>query len=211
MTRSSAESPQELLDAAVELLGKSGRSGTFRVQGDSMVPTLRPGRRFAVEFEPERLWPGMLLLYRQVDYLVVHRLLGDSRRRDGRSGYRTRGDGRIALDPTLDAERIVGRVVAVEGDGAWWSLDGAGARLYARLMAWHALFWAAVGAVARLCDRVPRRLGFGTPLVALAAWIDRVLLRLVHGLGFRLCHARVPPPLSDDAGPGEMRTGEASH
>ncbi|HKQ62516.1 MAG TPA: S24/S26 family peptidase, partial [Candidatus Polarisedimenticolaceae bacterium] len=118
----------ELLDAAVELLGRAGRRGTVRVQGQSMTPTLASGQTLGVEFAPEALRRGDLLLFRQQDYLVVHRLLGPASFPDGRRCWRTRGDGMLALDPPVDPARVVGRVVAVQLGEEWRSLEGRWAR-----------------------------------------------------------------------------------
>ena len=42
----------ELLDAAVDLMGRQGRGGTLRVRGVSMIPTLIGRQLVAVEFAP---------------------------------------------------------------------------------------------------------------------------------------------------------------
>ena len=54
------------------------------------------------------------MLYRQLDYLVVHRMLGSAWLAGGGPGLRTRGDGKPGLDPPLDARQVRGRVVALE-------------------------------------------------------------------------------------------------
>jgi len=166
----------------VELLGRAGRVGVLSIEGDSMRPTLRSGQRVAVEFGRGALERGDLVLFRQVDYLVVHRLLGPASREDGAPHLRTRGDGRSPLDPPLERARIRGRVVAVEHAGAWRDLDAPAARLYGLLVALHDLAWSAAAIAARRCDR---RLE-----VAVAAG-DRAALRAVHRVLYRACHRRV--------------------
>jgi phage repressor protein C with HTH and peptisase S24 domain len=74
----------EFLDAAVDLMGRAGRGGTVRVRGRSMVPTLTEGQLLAIEFSPDRLSRGDMLVYRQEGLLMVHRLLGHARTPDGR-------------------------------------------------------------------------------------------------------------------------------
>lgn len=180
--------PPQLLDAAVQLLGESGRGGSVRVLGTSMKPTLAEGETLAVEFSPASLRRGDLLLFRQADYLVVHRLLGPARFPDGRPCLRTRGDARIALDPPVDPDRVVGRVTAVLRSRSWRSFRGAGARRYALAVAWHDLFWAFAGVVARRADRLPRALGLPGPLHGWTARADRALLRLAHRSLFDLVH-----------------------
>jgi hypothetical protein len=181
--------------AAVELLGRAGRHGTVCVRGESMRPTLRPGQRLAVEFSPEAPRTGDLLLFRQGDQLLVHRLLGAARPLRGRRRLRTRGDGVPTLDPPLDLDRIVGRVVAVEDGAAWRSTRRRTARAYAWLLARHDLFWAAVGAIARAIDRRSARRPWVPRLCPLVAAVDRRLLRGVHRALFHFAHARVPRPV----------------
>ena len=92
----------ELVLAAVELMGRAGRLGTVRVQGESMNPTLRPGQLLAVDFSPEGTARGDMLLFRQGDLLLVHRRVASAPPLDGRSRFRTRGDGVLDLDPPVD-------------------------------------------------------------------------------------------------------------
>jgi hypothetical protein len=184
----------ELVLAAVELMGRAGRRGTVRVQGESMRPTLRPGQMLEVDFAPGRTARGDMLVFRQGQMLLVHRLLGPARPHEGRSRLRTRGDGVLTLDPPLDLDRIVGRVVAIEDREGWRSTRRLPARLYAGCLAWHDLFWAAVGVVLRRLDRrLPRAKIRRWCLPAVQA-VDRRLLRCVHGALFARLHATVPKP-----------------
>jgi hypothetical protein len=184
----------ELVLAAVELMGRAGRRGTVRVQGESMRPTLRPGQMLEVEFSPGPTARGDMLIFRQGETLLVHRLLGPARPHEGRPRLRTRGDGVLSLDPPLDLDRIVGRVVACEHREGWRSTRRRPARVYGWCLAWHGLFWAAVGVV--LC-RLDRRL----PSSKIRRWllpvvqaVDRCLLRWVHRALFERLHAPVPKP-----------------
>jgi len=189
-----------VLDAAVELMGRGGRGGTVRVQGQSMLPTLLPDELLAVEFGSQRLRAGDMLLFRQADYLVVHRLLGRARRRGAARRLRTRGDGVLGLDPPVDPSRIVGRAIAVKRGEQWRGFESRAARIYARGLAWHDLFWAATGVAAYFVDRVLRRLRLPRGLVRGVGAVDRWLLRRVHGLLFDRFHPPVAPPA--EAAPG---------
>jgi hypothetical protein len=185
---------RELVLAAVELMGRDGREGQVRVQGESMLPTLRPGQLLAVDFAPAPAARGDLLVFRQGDLLLVHRVLGSARPLDGRPRLRTRGDGAPQLDPAVDLDRVMGRVVAFEAADGWRSVRGGPARVYARCLAWHDLFWAAMR---ELSVRVDGRLGrYGIPL-RFQPWttaVDRGVLHLVHRLLFRRLHSRAPEP-----------------
>lgn len=179
----------EILDAAVELMGRSGRIGRLRVRGTSMVPTIVAGQVVAVDFSPERLARGDIVLFRYNDVLVVHRLVGRASR-DGRRYYRIRGDGRIRLDPPVDPEQIVGRVIALEHDGGWRGVRSLPARLYGRVLGWHDWVWAAAGVVARVAERAVSIAG----IERIVCGVDRWLLRRVHRLLFERLHPRVDPP-----------------
>ena len=190
-----------VLDAAVELMGRSGRNGFVRVQGTSMHPMLRPDQELAVDFGASDLRRGDLLLYRQLDYLVVHRLVGWFPRDSGPRFLKTRGDGRVDIDPPLDPQRFVGRVTAVRDGDGWWRLRGRRARLYAGCLAWHDLTWAGLVSLAGMGDRGFKKLGLKTPFLGITARIDRGLLRLAHALLFRHLHRRTASP------PGEPLAG----
>lgn len=192
----------ELLEAAVRMLGDGTAAAIPVREGDvSMQPTLAAGQLLWVEFEPAQLRTGDVLLFRQQDYLVVHRLLGRARTPAGRPSLRTRGDGWNGLDPHLEPDRVVGRVVAVRDARGWLDLRRVGARVYGRALAAHGLFWAALGSAAGLADRRVLRGWAGGPLRRAIVTLDRGLLRLGHALFFRLVHARRAPPAAFDAEP----------
>jgi hypothetical protein len=195
VNRTATEFPVELLDAAVELLGSAGKGGTVRVQGFSMMPLLRQGQVLAVDFSPERLCRGDLLVFRQVDYLVVHRLLGPAPGHLDPPRFRTRGDAVLGLDPHVTRDRILGRVTAIRDEAGWWGLRSGRARFYARMVAGHNLCWAAAGIVASRIDRgVKRIIRRKGPFRSWTAVLDRGLLRVAHALTFRLFHARCDLP-----------------
>jgi hypothetical protein len=185
-----------LLDAAVDLMGRAGRGGTVRVKGASMIPTLREGQLLAIEFSPRSLAVGDLLVYRQGDLLMVHRLLGPARAASGVRALRTRGDGLSRLDPRLDPSRVLGRVIALRTGAAdgWRTTRTGRARLYARCVAWHDLFWAAGGFGARKLEALIGRCGVRPPLQRWVAAVDRSLLWGVHRLLFAWAHPSIPAP-----------------
>jgi hypothetical protein len=144
-----------------------------------MRPTLEDGDRVCIEpsSRPPRF--GDLVLFRQEDYLAVHRCLGPARGAGARGPFRARGDGRLRLDPPVAREAVLGRAIAVDGRRGMRSLEGTGARGYARAVALHDLAWAWAGSVAR-------RLGDGAEGVV--ARIDGALLVTAHAVCFRSLH-----------------------
>ena len=191
-----------LLDAAVALMGHAGRLGIVRVLGESMRPILPPESLLSVDFAPADLRRGDLLLFRQGQYLAVHRLLFRSTDREGRPCLRTRGDNVLALDPPVDPARVIGRVTAMRRDGEWRDLMTPRARLYAALLAFHDFFWTGLSAVAdRTLDRAFRALHAPISLRRTVARLDGALLRAADRRFFRAIHAPVPPPPGFSADP----------
>jgi signal peptidase I len=84
------------------------------VRGASMAPLLADGDR--VEVAPALLyWPGDVVAFRDDQgRLIVHRLLG-YRSQGGRIAGLTRGDAATGLDAPIPLDRLLGRVVAVDG------------------------------------------------------------------------------------------------
>lgn len=180
------------LDAALEMLGRGSRRIVLPIEGRSMLPTLAAGQWVAIELGRKPLERGDLVFYRQRDYRVVHRVLGPAGPGDDGLRLKTRGDGRNDLDPPLDRERVLGRVLAVRDDeGAWRDLTGAGGRLYALAVALHARFWSAAGYGALIVDRALARLGLRLGLRPAVAAADRGLLRLAHRALFPRLHPRL--------------------
>jgi hypothetical protein len=173
------------------LLSERGLAIVPVAAGDtSMVPHLSGGDAVLAVPIAAAPGPGDLLVFRQHDYFVVHRCLGRATSRDGRRGLRTRGDGRNVLDPHVLPEDVRAKVVALRRAGSWRSLEGPKAHIYARMIAWHDLFWAATGFVAR-------KVGLGR----VAALVDLGLLRVLVPLAFPAFHRRIPPP--DGASPSQ--------
>lgn len=183
----------EWLDAAVELMGRAGRHGILVVQGISMKPTFRPGRKFEADFKTGRIMPGDVLLFRQEGTLVVHRFLGRVKTRSNKLCLRTRGDGIPTLDPPLFDCDVVGRAVALERDDGWRSLEGRGARFYAVLVSLHDHFWAALAVIAGRFDSWAGSRGWNISSRPTVIRFDRLLLRSVDRGLFNLFHRRAEP------------------
>jgi hypothetical protein len=185
------------LHALSGLLREGNVQAVVQVHGESMVPTLRSGRRVAAEFGTGLPRLGDLVVFRQADYLAVHRCLGTTRTAAGRIRLRTRGDGRTDCDGPVELERVLGKVVALERDDGWRAASGAAARAYAVCVALHDRCWALAGEVA---TRVDAALGrrFLRPAVEGA---DRLSLRLADTMFFRAAHRRVRAPASAGGNP----------
>jgi hypothetical protein len=193
-----------MLDAAVVLLGKARHSGTLILTGCSMLPTLRPGQRLYVKFGAGRLRVGDLVLFRQDDYLVVHRLVASGSDSGGFCRLRSRGDGVPRLDPELDPSSILGRVVAVDDAHGKLDLETRAARSYAWGVACHSRLWAGLGWLALVADRVVAKIGLVGRFRLMTAALDRLVLRTAHRLLFRRVHGSM---YKERLGPTAERLG----
>jgi hypothetical protein len=137
---------------------------------------------------------GDLLLFKQADYYAVHRLLAWTATPEGKPYLRTRGDGHPFFDPPVEHERVEGRAIAIEADGYWWNLSGAGARLYALGAVVHDLCWALAATGAKKVDTGLRGLGIGSSIQAMVGRIDRALLGIAHKMLFKRLHKRSQSP-----------------
>lgn len=182
------------LDAAFDLLAEAGGVRVVPVTGPSMLPTLADGDGIAVELGARCPRAGDLVLFRQSGGLVVHRFLRRVTRSRRGAHLRFRGDGRPSFDPPVTEGDLRGVVRAIRRGSRWWSLEGPGARLWARAIAWHARFWGFKFAVARMLFGRPDPT---TPPPWPARWIaqaDRLALRAADRALFRVLHRPAEPP-----------------
>lgn len=139
----------------------SGQSAWLRLRGESMQPTLPDGVRILVRGEPaNRIAPGDLLVFDAGGGFVCHRVL----RRAGRPGewrFLTKGDHGWTIAAWVAGRDVVGRVVAVERDGAVSTLDTAWSRLDAVTRALRSRSVAGVSTAIYLGRRLAARLGAG--------------------------------------------------
>jgi hypothetical protein len=85
------------------------REGRFRLllRGTSMLPTLPVECEIEMAPLSERLHLGSLVVFAAGDILVAHRLV-----RCAGGHWVMQGDGRLAPDPPIEQEQILGMVVA---------------------------------------------------------------------------------------------------
>ena len=191
---SGATDKTRLFQAAVELLGSSGRQAVIPVEGVSMVPTFPLETAILVDFAARTPVLGDVILFHQAGSLVVHRFLARVDSRNFGPCMRTRGDSVQALDPPLLEKDLLGRVIAYRRAGTWYRLEGAGARVWAVMVGSHDYFWAVLAVGAGRMDRFLSRIGLGRRLKPAVGYLDRLGLRLGDRMLFRLLHRTMDPP-----------------
>jgi signal peptidase I len=112
----------------------NGLKVKFRAPGYSMYPTILNGDEITVEpTKPEVIEIGDIILYRDHQNLIAHRVIKILKRSEknsrsapqgpqGRSSSETlqfilRGDARPVCDDPINAEQILGKVISVERNG----------------------------------------------------------------------------------------------
>lgn len=99
-------------DLAADIARQRGKI-QLKVAGASMVPALWPGDLVTLRHcDPTELQPNWIVVFRQNERLVTHRLV---RRVGGR--LVTRGDACPYYDDPLDAREVLGRVEGILRDG----------------------------------------------------------------------------------------------
>jgi hypothetical protein len=193
-----------LLGSAVKAWDQAGMLGEVSVVGRSMVPTFPTRSRiWFVSLEDRPARRGEILLFRQGDTLVVHRVLVVLP--DG--SYRTKGDGRAAFDEgVVPREAAFGRVVAFLRGEHPVSTLGRGARSYARILVFYS---ETVGLMSRLAGGLDGLLGRFRPrrpvqfVRKVVAAVDRLIIRTMDLLLFPLFHRHWDPPRGSGSGAKE--------
>jgi hypothetical protein len=98
-----------VLDLAIESLAKSG-SLRFRVQGTSMLPTIRPGTYVDVRrTASDQIVTGDIILTKTPAGLRLHRVV-EIRKESSGPTFITRGDNHRHIDRPAGAPQLLGRL-----------------------------------------------------------------------------------------------------
>ena len=165
--------PREILDAALSLWRQSAGEHSLPISGSSMLPVIESGDSVLIESGAAGLLPGHLVVFRQGDGLVGHRLLSKV---SGKGLLLTKGDNALRTDPLVAEDEIIGRVIAVQRGDKTLSLNSSSWRLAGRLIAALMLVWSK--SMARI-DRMDENAStpFLIPLLMLGGRITHALFR----------------------------------
>ena len=132
--------PRSVLEAALGVWGQAGGQHLIPISGRSMLPAIHDGDHALVSHGCAGVGPGDVIVFRHGGTLIAHRVLRIERGDDGPT-FVTKGDNAPQLDPPLNADEIVGRVLAIERGGRHTSLDTTTWRILGRLIAAGTLAW----------------------------------------------------------------------
>lgn len=154
--------PASVLEAALGIWGQAGRQQFIPITGRSMLPFIQDGDRVLVAHGCADVRRGDVVVFRRGGRLIAHRVLRIYHRRSERV-FITKGDHIRRFDPPVNANEIVGRVLAVERGGRQMALDATAWRVVGWLIAVNTLAWVKLygwgrGLERRLCGPQPSRL-----------------------------------------------------
>jgi signal peptidase I len=108
----------DMIDTITAIL-ESGNSVVLPATGYSMFPTLRPGDRVLVKpvIKDEMPIPGSIVVFRDNDQLIIHRLIKILQNEEGNDCFEARGDSRPVSDKILPVQHIIGLAVSYKRAG----------------------------------------------------------------------------------------------
>ena len=116
--------PATILTAAAEFWSRAGQKHWLPVAGSSMAPFLSDGDEVLVAHQAGMLRRGDVVVIRQNERLLVHRVLVPARRGDLLPAL-TQGDHNRQPDPPVVGSTLLGRVCAVRRQGREQSIESA--------------------------------------------------------------------------------------
>jgi signal peptidase I len=103
---------------------ESGKFVELPATGYSMFPTLRPGDRVLVKpvIKDEMPEPGSIVVFRDNDQLIIHRLIKILQNEEGNNSFEARGDSRSMSDKILPVQHIIALAVSYKRAGKEYRL-----------------------------------------------------------------------------------------
>jgi signal peptidase I len=102
-----------ILLGALDVWGASGEQHFIPVSGSSMLPLIQDGDQALVRHGLSGIQCGDMVIFRQQGKMVVHRVLRINLHPNG-STFLIKGDNNLTVDPPVQAEEIVGRVLLIK-------------------------------------------------------------------------------------------------
>jgi len=115
-----SERHEVLLDLAIESLRQSGTL-RFRVQGTSMLPTIRPGSCVGIrKAAPDQIFTGDIILTKTSTGLRLHRVV-EIRYQSSTPIFVTRGDNHEHTDRPAGAAELPGKLDGIVSEPRGWT------------------------------------------------------------------------------------------
>jgi signal peptidase I len=114
--------PDHIVQTALHVWGQAGGEHFIPITGCSMLPLIQDGDQVLVSHGCAGVQPGDVVLFQQKGTLVAHRVMRIQYSEAGQV-FITKGDNGLHFDPSVNADEIVGRVLAVKRGHRVMSLD----------------------------------------------------------------------------------------
>jgi signal peptidase I len=141
-TRKMIPLPDHILLGALDVWGASGEQHFIPVSGSSMLPLIQDGDQALVIHGVTGIRRGDMVVFRQQGKMVVHRVLRVNLQTNSPT-FLIKGDNNLSVDPPVQAEEIVGRVLLIKRGEKTLAIDTYPWRMVGRAIAWGTLagFW----------------------------------------------------------------------
>jgi signal peptidase I len=108
----------DMIDTIIAIL-ESGNSVVLPATGYSMFPTLKPGDKVLLKpfLQDEIPVTGSIVVFRDSDQLVIHRLVEILQNEEGNYSFEARGDSRSVSDKILPVQQIIGVAISYKRNG----------------------------------------------------------------------------------------------
>ena len=130
--------PQHIFKAAMDIWGETGKQHLTTVTGNSMLPLIREKDRILTAHGYNHIRSGDVIAFQQAEKNLVHRVLYVSGSKTS-PVFVTKGDNSLYIDPLLNLDQVFGKVVAIEREGQYMSLETSSWKLWGRLIAFISL------------------------------------------------------------------------
>ena len=118
--------PPRVVINAIDLLVADHQEFCLLVQGNSMLPLIRVGDLLLIRQQTDAVHQGEILTFRLGEQLVAHRVLKVYRAAQGLTGFLTKGDHSLSIDPMVSLDQVIGKVVAIRRGERQMRLDRQG-------------------------------------------------------------------------------------
>jgi len=103
----------------------------MNIRGNSMAPLLKNGTLALIK-KSNRLLCADILVYKDKNKIIAHRLIRKLRNIDGNVLYQTKADNGYVLDELVRLQDIVGKIIAIKKEDRTIRLDTFSERIKAR-------------------------------------------------------------------------------
>jgi len=103
----------------------------MNIRGNSMAPLLKNGTLALIK-KSNRLLCADILVYKDKNKIIAHRLIRKLRNIDGNVLYQTKADNGYVLDELVRSQDIVGKIIAIKKEDRTIRLDTFSERIKAR-------------------------------------------------------------------------------